>query len=149
VARAQHRVTWVAPITAVAFGCALLASACGANQPSILATGGWPVVLRDGASRTIVHVRVGNKVELILASDYWNVAGSSAPTLLAQDDPTRPMPRPSTCPSIAGLGCTPEETLFTAKAPGTAVITATRTSCGEALKCASDQEDFAVTVIIG
>lgn len=146
-----------------ALGCVLAASGCGTStsnvspvvQPTQVtghptpASGSGPVVLRDASNRTTVHVPVGSQVELVLSSSYWQVAGSSAPSLLTQDAPTHALPRPSTCPGLAGLGCSPEETLFTAKAAGTAVITASRTSCGEAMKCAPDQEKFSVTVDIG
>lgn len=134
----------IAPIAVSVLGCALLTSACGSD-----ATAGDPVVLRDAANHTTVHVAAGRKVELLLSSGYWYVEGSSARSVLTQDGGSHVLARPTDCPDIPGLGCTPEETLFTALAPGTAVITASRRSCGEARRCPGDQASFSVTVVVG
>jgi len=96
-----------------------------------------------------VRVSVGDRLELILASDYWNVDPSSSPAVLRQVGETSYLPRPSDCPTLPGLGCIPEQTSFTALAPGTVVITASRTSCGEAMACSPDQRHFRLTVIVG
>jgi hypothetical protein len=59
------------------------------------------------------------------------------------------MPRPSSCPqNIPGLGCIPIQTKFTALADGKAVIRASRTSCGEALRCSPDRTRFSVMVVV-
>jgi hypothetical protein len=39
-------------------------------------------------------------------------------------------------------------TSFLALAPGTAVITASRTTCGEALRCTASQRHFSVTIVV-
>jgi hypothetical protein len=107
------------------------------------------VVIRDNANGTMVPVAVGDRVELILSSSYWDVAGSSSSRVLRADGPAAPMPRPSSCPAnIPGLGCVPIQMRFTALADGKAVIKASRTSCGEALRCRPDQTRFTVTVIV-
>ena len=106
-------------------------------------------VIRDNANGTTVPVAVGGGVELVLSSSYWDVAGSSAPRVLRQDGPATPMPRPSSCPAnIPGLGCIPIQMKFTALAVGKAVIKASRTSCGEALRCSPDRTRFTVTVVV-
>jgi len=132
---------------------AVTAAGCGAAPappPAPHARGGSPViVVRDKANGTMVPVAVGDRVELILSSSYWDVAGSSAPSVLRQDGPATPMPRPSSCPAnIPGLGCIPIQWKFTALADGKAVIKASRTSCGEALRCRPDQTRFTVTVVV-
>ena len=132
---------------------AVSAAGCGAAPavpPAPHTRGGPPViVIRDNANGTIVPVAAGDRVELILSSSYWNVAGSSAPRVLRQDGPVTLMPRPSSCPAnIPGLGCVPIETKFTALAHGRAVIKARRTSCGEALRCSPDRTRFTVTVVV-
>ena len=106
------------------------------------------VVVRDDANGKTVDASVGQTVELILSSNYWTVSGSSAPNVLHQDGPTIQLPRPTNCPKIPGLGCVPVSTYFRAAAPGTASITASRTACGEAKPCATDQENFKVTVVV-
>jgi hypothetical protein len=103
------------------------------------------VVLDEQANHTDARVHVGARVEVLLHSDYWMVHGSSEPAVLRQDGPTVQLSGPSCVP---GGGCNPVMTLFTALAPGSAVITASRTSCGEALRCVGDQGSFQVTVTV-
>ena len=106
------------------------------------------VLARDNSNGKTVRVSVGERLELILASDYWNVDPSSSPAVLRQDGQTRYLAPPSDCPTMSGLGCIPEQTSFTALARGTVVITASRTSCGEAMACRPDQRHFRLTVIV-
>jgi hypothetical protein len=129
----------VAIAAMTAAGCAVAVSAAG---------GSTAIVVRDDANGKMVQARPGDRIELILSSSYWDVAGSSSPRVLRQDGPATLMARPSSCPTIPGLGCTPVEITFTALADGKAVITASRSSCGEALRCAPDQTRFTVTVIV-
>jgi hypothetical protein len=129
---------------------AVTAAGCGV-APATPPTRGDPplVVIRDNANDTMVPVATGDRVELILSSSYWDVAGSSAARVLRQDGPATLMPRPTSCPAnIPGLGCIPIQMKFTALADGKAVIKASRTSCGEALRCSPDRTRFAVTVVV-
>ena len=139
--------------TAVALlmaGCASgVPSAGGQHSPS-----GGPAtptaltVSSDHANGRTFRVTVGERLNLILTSTYWQLRGSSAPAVLRQDGGATPLPRPSSCPKIPGLGCTPVRTSFLALAPGTAVITASRTTCGEALRCAAGQRHLRVTIVV-
>ena len=104
------------------------------------------IVVRDDANGKAVSATAGDRIELILSSSYWRVTGSSAPGVLRQDGPTVLLSRPSSCPAIPGLGCIPVRTDFTALTNGKAVITAGRSSCGEALRCKPDQVRFTVIV---
>jgi hypothetical protein len=126
---------------------ALTAAGCGATASA--AGGPAVIVIHDDANGATVHAGAGDRVELILSSSYWDVAGSSSPTVLRQDGSAVLMPRPSNCPDIPGLGCIPVRAIFTALADGRAVITASRSSCGEALPCMPDQTRFKVTVVVG
>jgi hypothetical protein len=127
----------VAALTAA--GCGVAASAAG--SPAV-------IVIHDSANGATVRAGAGDRVELILASSYWEVAGSSSPHVLRQNGPAALMPRPTNCPDIPGLGCIPVRVSFTALADGRAVITASRSSCGEALPCMPDQTRFRVTVVV-
>ena len=133
------RIMAVAAVALLAVGCSQTATATGNSHV---------VVAKDNANGKTVRVSVGDRLELILASDYWNVDPSSSPAVLRQDGETSDLARPSDCPTLPGLGCVPEQTSFTAMAPGTVVITASRTSCGEALACRPDQRHFRLTVIV-
>jgi hypothetical protein len=107
---------------------------------------GRPIVLDEHANRTVIYVRAGATVELLLHSSYWTILGSSRPAVLAQDGPTRQLPVTPTCPP--GIGCNPLQAMFIAQSPGTAVLSASRTSCGEALRCGPQNGSFRVTVIV-
>jgi hypothetical protein len=106
------------------------------------------IVVRNDANGKAVSARAGDRIELILSSSYWHVTGSSAPRVLRQDGPPVPLPRPSGCPDIPGLGCVPVRADFTALTDGKAVLTAKRSACGEALRCRPDQTRFTVTVVV-
>jgi hypothetical protein len=106
------------------------------------------IVVRNDANGKAVSARAGDRIELILSSSYWHVTGSSAPRVLRQDGPPVPLSRPSHCPDIPGLGCTPVRADFTALTAGKAVITASRSACGEALRCKPDQTRFTVNVVV-
>jgi hypothetical protein len=158
-----HRLLGGVAVLAVAMlaaGCLQTASKArdpGTRDKSVVTThrsrvvqGGLPlhvvIAAGDAANGTTMHARVGDRVELTLSSDYWTVEGSSAPAVLRQNGATVQLPRQPHCPP--GVGCAPLRTGFTALAPGTAMITATRTTCGEALRCVGSQGRFALTVVV-
>lgn len=137
--------------TAVALtACATVAllGGCAAGAPSHSAHGSGDLVVRDKANGHTVTLKVGDRLELVLASSYWTVRGSSVPGVLRQSGQTRSLAPPPGCGSIPGTGCVPIRTDFSAVAPGTAKITASRLSCGEALRCSPSQQHFALTVIV-
>jgi hypothetical protein len=127
----------------------LTLAGCGATA-SHGPGGGGPmvIVVRDDANGKAVSARAGDRIELILSSSYWQVTGSSAPSVLRQDGAPVLLSRPGSCPAIPGLGCTPVRADFTALTDGKAAIRASRSSCGEALRCQPDQERFTVNVIV-
>ena len=135
--------TAVAALIAVAAGCGGAKSVSDGPRPHAV------VVLSDDSNGKTVHVAVGAHVKLIMSSDYWRVHGSSSNAVVVQTGRARLLPRPKNCPKIPGLGCVPFETTFTALAKGTAVVTASRQTCGEALACQPPQEHFKVTIVVG
>ena len=145
----RHRLMTVAVAvsavsTMTAAGCGTAASRAGGpadRDPTV-------VVVRDSANGKAVSARAGNRIELILSSSYWHVTGSSAPSVLRQDGPPVLLSRPKSCPDIPGLGCVPVRSDFTALTGGKAVITASRSACGEALRCRPGQTRFTVTVVV-
>jgi len=120
----------------------------GSRASGPVAGGPMVIVVRDNANGKAVSARAGDRIELILSSSYWHVTGSSAPSVLRQDGPPVLLSRPSSCPDIPGLGCVPVRADFTALAEGKATIAATRSVCGEALRCRPDQMRFTVTVVV-
>ena len=142
---------WGAAIMLAACGVVPFVGGCGtASAPAAGGGGGdSPVIVRDGSNGHTVSVAVGDHLEVILASSYWTVQGSSQPPVLQQDGPTKLMPRPANCAAnIPGLGCVPVRTDFSALTPGTTVITASRVSCGEAMRCMPNQQHYSLTVVV-
>jgi len=144
-----HRL--MAVVVAVVAVSIMTSAGCGtaaSRASSPVAGGPMVIVVRDHANGKAVSARAGNRIELILSSSYWHLTGSSAPSVLRQDGPPALLPRPSSCPDIPGLGCTPVRANFTALTGGRAVITASRSTCGEALRCKPDQTRFTVIVVV-
>jgi hypothetical protein len=103
-------------------------------------------VEHDRSSGKTIRISVGDRVALILGSTYWNIRGSSAAAVLRQEGPAKLLGSPRSCPP--GVGCGSVRTFFTGLSPGTAVITAHRDSCGEALRCVGSRGQFRLTVTI-
>jgi hypothetical protein len=144
----------LAALAALATGCAtstapptqVTPAPAASSAPGAPGVSGQPAILDEHANKTTVHVQVGTTVELLLHSSYWNVTGSSSPSVLApQGSPTQ-LPVTPTCPP--GVGCNPVRAMFSALSPGTSVLSASRTTCGEALRCGTDNGRFQVTVIV-
>src|SRR5215471_12758651 len=103
-----HRL--MAVVVAVVAVSIMTSAGCGtaaSRASSPVASGPMVIVVRDNANGKAVSARAGNRIELILSSSYWHLTGSSAPSVLRQDGPPALLPRPSSCPAIPGLGCTP------------------------------------------
>jgi hypothetical protein len=113
-----------------------------------VAGGSMVIVVRDDANGKAVSAKAGDRIELILSSSYWHVTGSSVPSVLRQDGSSVLLSRPSSCPDVPGLGCIPVRADFTALTDGKAAITASRSACGEALRCMPDQTRFTVIVVV-
>ena len=141
----------MAVVAAVSVVSLMTCAGCGtaASRASGPVAGGPTViVVRDDANGKAVSARAGDRIELTLSSSYWHLTANSAPRVLQQDGPPVLLPRPSSCPDIPGLGCIPVRADFTALADGKAVITASRSACGEALRCKPDQTRFTVDIVV-
>jgi hypothetical protein len=138
---------------AMAAACACVVAACSVSNAAPVRTtpgfpGGGKVVLDERDNGRLVHLPRGSAITVILHSTYWSFR---APTghALATAAP------PGTAPATPGPGgCVPGtcggtvRAFYTAVAPGTAVIHASRVTCGEALRCAPSQGRFAVRIIV-
>jgi hypothetical protein len=103
-------------------------------------------MLDEHANQSIVRVVVGNRVELLLHSSYWANFASSQSAVVRADGPVRMMPTTQHC--VPGGGCQPVLATFTALTAGTAVLSASRTSCGEALRCSRANSQYHVTIVV-
>lgn len=107
-----------------------------------------PVILGDSVNGTTVHVTVGTRIEVELGSTYWSFNPPSNPSVLRPAPHIAPLPMVM-CPMIPGTGCGTAAQDYIAEAAGTSVISASRVSCGEALRCTGTEGDFSVTVVVG
>jgi hypothetical protein len=99
---------------------------------------------QDNGHRLAAHV--GDHLLLTLNSTYWTVQGSSNPAVLRQSG--QPLVVPTFGGCVPGQGCGIVRASFDALAPGTADVTASRTSCGEALACTGGAGSYRVTVVV-
>jgi hypothetical protein len=104
------------------------------------------VALKDPPSGSKTTVRVGQTLTVSLSSTYWVFGGSSDPAVLKDiGGQVTPAPR-GTC--VPGGGCGTSSESFKAIAPGQAEVTASRTSCGEAMRCTGDAGSFKLEVTV-
>jgi hypothetical protein len=141
------------PIVAVVLISALL-TACGAAVPTLPATGkvspapsaGGPLTsASDSDNGKTLNLAVGDQLEVRLGSTYWTFNGSSNPAVLKAVGPAVISPQPSGC--VAGGGCGFAIATFQVVASGSAQVTASRVSCGEAMGCTAAQDSYRVTVV--
>ncbi|MBM9510374.1 hypothetical protein [Actinacidiphila acididurans] len=144
----------LAPLASLAAVCclAVACSATGSGSGSGSAGAGpasspppRAVVLDEHAAGTTVRLRVGTSLLVRLHSTYWSAPAGSDPAVLAPDGPGGATPGGRCVP---GGGCGTSQARFTATRPGTAHITAHRTTCGEARLCSPAQRRYEVTVIV-
>jgi hypothetical protein len=148
-----------ARLSALLVGVALLLAACATGAASMPI----PPVASPTATSTpapsnahvtqadngrTLAVSVGSVVTLELGSTYWQVGDSSDPAVLALvSGPTASAAAMGTC--VPGAGCGTVAATFRALAPGRATITASRTTCGEAMRCTGTDGAYEVTVVVG
>ncbi|MFJ9693845.1 hypothetical protein [Kitasatospora sp. NPDC101183] len=101
------------------------------------------VTADENTNRTTLKVTVGTTVTVDLHSTYWSPVASSAPDVLAPTGTPSTSAGPTCRP---GAGCGTVAAAFTARTPGTAHLTASRTVCGEALLCSPGQRGYDVVV---
>jgi hypothetical protein len=92
-------------------------------------------------------VSVGATVKLVLHNIYWTVHDSPDPSVLTMAGrPVYSVAGAVKC--VPGTGCGTVTATFKALARGSALISASRTSCGEALQCTGGTGLFEVTVVV-
>ena len=93
-----------------------------------------------------VTLRPGDHLTVVLHSTYWKFDPPSNPAVVSADgDPVYAGGGPK-CGGPPGSGCGTVTAYYTAGHPGSAVVSAGRTTCGEALRCGPANSRWAVTV---
>ena len=143
------------PTRLAAMAAALLAG-CGASaSPPTAAPQLTTAPLPGSTSRDVseadngstVSIRTGGTLRVVLHSTYWQFYPPSDPTVLGSEGQPAVSPAPrGQC--VPGGGCGTVTATFRGLRAGRAVVTAHRTSCGEALRCTGNQGSWMVTVVV-
>jgi hypothetical protein len=107
--------------------------------------------LTEKNATKVVAVKFGGRVQLSLHSMYWHLTmPPKNASLTAKGLPIlKPIFPGPTAPNgcrIAGSGCGTQTWVFTATKVGFTHLIATRTTCGEAMRCTGTNGRFEVTV---
>lgn len=144
----QHASPLQAGLSVLALAGTLAAcSSSAAVVPSTSVRPGSPpaaVTVDEHAAGRTIRLGSGTTIRLVLHSTYWSAPRSSAPDVLGPVG----MPKVTRGNCHAGMGCGTVEAGYLTKRPGTATLTATRTSCGEAMRCPPGSRVFTVTVTV-
>jgi hypothetical protein len=116
-------------------------AASGSTSAPPRRSGVVTITYRDKGST--VHVAPGQKIRVVLGSTYWRITRTSGRTTLAPIGAEHVVARQG---CVAGEGCGTATSWFRATRAGAGAITATRGSCGEALRCTNGRGTFHVTV---
>ena len=93
---------------------------------------------------TTVHATVGATVDLVLHSTYWQIQPTDSVVLKPLS--TEPVVT-GTLSNPPGMGTGTVEMKYQVVAAGTATLSASRTTCGEAMRCVGAQGEFKVTIV--
>jgi len=126
-------------IALLAVGLAVGLGACGQNLSE--------VKVDDSNNGQSVQVHVGDLVKATLGSTYWTFDQGSDPLVLEEqgDQVVTPDPIGSCLP---GMGCGVTTAWYKALSAGSATVSASRVSCGEALRCVGNQGLYQVTIVV-
>lgn len=153
------RTSYLACVTVLLSLAGCQSNGAGSTEPknglSVVVAGPAPLahsadgalVVVDGDNGSTIRLARGALLTVVLGSTYWNITGSSDPSVLVAQGDAHFRSLRNDC--VPGAGCGGVSQLFRAAAPGRVQISASRTVCGEALACSPDRQRFAVTVVVG
>ncbi len=95
-----------------------------------------------------VHLKVGEHLHIALSTPYWTFHGPDAPRVLRQDSSGTVRPTATCAGPIGTAGCGTRTADFTAVGAGRTSVPATRTVCGEAMRCVGANGRFVAYVIV-
>ncbi len=110
------------------------------------APGAPTVQVSEKDKDSTLHVENGAVIDLVLSSTYWEIqppAGAVLKPILPEPIVTGVLSHPP------GMGTGTVEMKYQVVQDGTATISASRTTCGEALRCTGTQGEFKVTIVAG
>ena len=98
----------------------------------------------DNQNGTSITMHPGQTLLVTLGSTYWTIQGSSDSQVLAPVGAA--VTSPESCGAPPGSGCGTVSQEFRAAGSGTAQVTASRVSCGEAMRCVGSAGQYQLTV---
>lgn len=98
----------------------------------------------DNQNGKSVTMHPGETLMVTLGSTYWTIQGSSDSQVLAPVG--KSVTAPKSCSAPPGSGCGTVSQEFRAARSGTAQVTASRVSCGEAMRCVGLAGQYQLTV---
>lgn len=113
-----------------------------------------PAVVGQSANGRTLTLRTGQTLRVVLGSPTaagstsWSFAPLGSGVLSPLGTPTVTPDRSDGNCGRPGMGCGTVALTLTAQATGTTEVSASRTSCGEAIRCAAGQDRFHVTVVV-
>jgi len=115
------------------------------DRPSATPPPSAVAVSEPSAGRTF-QIRRGDRVVLSLHSTYWHISPPDG-HILTQTGAQKVIPAlAGTC--RPGIGCGTVQATFIASATGSAELTASRTTCGEAKACLPGQKSYVTHLVV-
>jgi hypothetical protein len=123
--------------------------ASAAPSSAVPSSAAGHVVVDERDNHKVVRIALGTVVTVVLHSTYWRFGPAPDPRVLAQFS----APRVSAWPvhaggCVPGQGCGTVTVRYRAAGEGTALVRASRVSCGEALRCTGGNGLFSVMLIV-
>ncbi len=119
------------------------AGALGIPAASAAATG--TVTVDERMNHQTLTVHRGDRIELVLHNTYWSIDQAHRKALKTASTQGTQQGKPG--PGCrTGSGCGTVTRYFVAQAAGNGWLSASRTTCGEALHCSTDQGTYHLTV---
>ena len=121
----------------------------GSSVPNVAgASASSPVTINEYNNGHTVTLSVGQHATVVLHSTYWSIATLGSTRPLNQLGAAVYAPRLPSAKGgcVAGQGCGTVSVHYVASAPGIIHLHASRTSCGEALRCTPALSHWAVTI---
>ena len=110
--------------------------------------GGRTLAADESDNGRSIAAAVGDLLVVTLHSTYWQFAEPAGGAILRATGPVSIAPtRRTRC--VPGQGCGTVTESFRAMSAGRVVITAKRTSCGEARACTGKSGSYQVSVVVG
>jgi hypothetical protein len=106
--------------------------------------------LSESSNGLKIQIKAGTPIQITLHSTDWTLAKISNLIQKGETQTFPTMPGQNAAPDCQhpGMGCGTIVWNFKTAKKGSAFFSATRTSCGEALRCTSDQSNFRVNFLI-